>query len=170
VGLLCAVLLLGLLAGCGGSSSASSGSSTNAEFIDPKPTEKIATFGQEASDAEREAASEVLEESLQARAEGDFKKQCATLSKGGIKAVEEGFTVQYDEKNCPRSLGIQAEPLTQTKGVRANTMTGPIDVLRVKGDRGWALYHGTKGKNYAMLMEKEGDDWGVARLTTTEIP
>jgi hypothetical protein len=161
------LLMMVFAAGCGSSSSASDPS---AEFRDPKPSEKIATFGQEASDAEREAASESLEENLEARAAGDFKKQCATLSRGGLKVVQEGFAILNHENDCPRSLSIQAEPHSQTKAIRANTMTGPIAVLRVKGDRGWALYHGAKGKDYAMAMEKEGDEWKVAQVTTTELP
>jgi hypothetical protein len=49
-------------------------------------------------------------------------------------------------------------------------MTGPIDALRVEGDRGYALYHGTKGKDYVMAMKKEDDEWKVSSLTESELP
>jgi hypothetical protein len=164
--LLAAGVLMAVVVGCGGSSSASEPS---AEFHDPNPKEKIATFGQEASDAEREAVSEVLEESLEARAAGDFKRQCATLSEKGLALVRIGNAF-FAKKPCWQGLRAQALPLKKTQEGRENTMTGPIAAFRVDGNKGWALYHGTEGQDYAMPMEKEGGEWKVKRLTERSLP
>jgi hypothetical protein len=43
-------------------------------------------------------------------------------------------------------------------------MTGPIDALRVKGDEGNALYHGTGNSDFAMPMKKENGEWKVGAL------
>lgn len=154
------------LAGCGGSSSEAGETEASKSFLSAKGKNKIPTFGEEADADEREAASEVLEESLKARAAAEFEKQCATLTPSQIKQVEENST--SPKATCGENLERQAGLLSNTKAIRANTMTGPIDALRVKGDRGWALYHGKKGKDYAMAMEKVDDDWKVDALVTVE--
>jgi hypothetical protein len=182
IALVAAVLMAALAAGCGGGSSSSSGSTSSAdstssssttgasaEFTGAGPNGKIVKFGQEADTAEREAASSVLEENLKAREAGDWAKQCTSLSAGAIKKLEqEAVRLKAGEK-CAESLEYGAEPQSATKAIRANTMTGPIAVLRVEGNKAFALYHGTKGKDYAMQMEKEGGEWKVASLITTEL-
>jgi hypothetical protein len=148
------------------SSTSEAGSSEpSREFITKGGENKIPTFGQEAEAAEREAASAVLEENLQARAVGDWASQCSSLTEGAIKEVKESSPAA-GAKTCAKALEAFAEPLAGTKSVRANTMTGPIAVLRVEGNKAYALYHGTGGKNYAMPMEKVGDEWKVAALIT----
>ena len=126
---------------------------------------KIPNFGEEANAAEREAASTVLEENLMARAAGDWAGQCATLSAAAIKVIKE--TVPPGEAgSCAEAIKTEAEPLERTQALRANTMTEPIAALRVKGSKGYALYHGTKDAAYAMPMEKEGGQWKVSALVT----
>jgi hypothetical protein len=176
--LLAAALSAALVAGCGsgGSSSAadtgssSSAGGSSAEFVQPGGENKVAKFGKEASDSEREAASAVLEESMRARAAGDWNTQCALLASDIVRSVKESSPPPVAEKGCPKQLEAQAQPLNQTKTVRANTMTGPIAVLRVEGDSGFALYHGTKGQDYSMPMRKDDGEWKVASLVTREIP
>lgn len=169
--LLAAILMAALAAGCGGSSSADTNETeASKEFLKPGAKNKIATFGQEADSDEREAASEVLEENLQARAAGDWSTQCSSLSAKAIKKVAENPAAEGIKGGCAKQLEAQGVPLNETKAIRANTMKGPIAALRIKGKKAYALYHGTKGVDYAMSMEKEGDEWKVASLTTEEIP
>jgi hypothetical protein len=164
------------LAGCGGSSSSSSDSSSpeteaSKQFLNAKGKNKIAKFGEEASVEEREAASKVLEENMKARAAGEWAKQCDLLAAKAIKSLEkavEGLGIP-STKGCFKNLSLEGEPKIETAKVRTNTMTGPIAALRVKGELGYALYHGTEKKDYAMPMEKEGGEWKVARLATIEI-
>jgi hypothetical protein len=153
-----------------GNEGEATGGKASAEFLSPKGKNQIAKFGQEADVEEREAASSALEESLQARAGGDWATQCETLSATGIKNVEGSVAANGAGPSCAKQLEAQAQPLSETKEIRANTMTGPIAVLRVKGNKGFALYHGAKGLDYAMPMTKEGDEWKVNALVTQEVP
>jgi hypothetical protein len=170
-----------LVAGCGGGSSSSSSSSASSsattasdssggaepskQFLKPKGNNKIAEFGSEASVEERETASKVVEESLKAREDADFATQCETLSLKGIKEIPGTKT----RAECPKALKSFAEPLSETKKARKDTLSGPIDAMRVKGEKGYALYHGTDKKNYAVPLEEEDGAWKVASVITEGI-
>ncbi len=158
--------------GCGGSSANSSDGEASRSFLTPGQKSNFVAFGEESDEDEREAASEVLEGNLEARAVGEWAKQCASLTKAIRKEVEEeiSFYGPKNQNSCARSLSAQARPASATRAIRSNTLTGPIDALRVKGERGYALYHGTQGKDYAMPMEKEDGEWKVDALTTKELP
>ncbi len=172
VGLFCAASLTAL-SGCGGSSSGSEAFKSTApstEFMKKGGNNRPATFGAEAGEEEREAASTVLEESLRARAAGDWAAQCSTLTAARIDQLESDAPNFGGGKGCVITLKEEAEPLSATKEVRADTMIEPIAVLRVQGKLGYAIYRGTSGKDYAMLMEREGGEWKVARLATTNVP
>lgn len=131
-------------------------------FLQKKGKNTIATFGSEASAKEREAASVVLAKSYGAREAGNWAAQCSTLSAPAKKESRERAEAQgVGGGGCAKELQARAEPLQISKQVRVNTLKGPIDALRVEGPRGWALYHGVKGVNYAMRMEKEGGEWKV---------
>lgn len=193
-GAILAALLAAILAvGCGGSSGASDpagdGTSDSAAdkadevelasadegepsrtFLKKKGKNKIATFGAEASAKERAAASAVLEENLQAREAGDWSAQCATLSVAAKKDNKEIAEIQgVAGGGCAKELQERAQPLQISKQSRVNTLTGHIDALRAKGDRGWALYHGTGGTDFAMSMEKEGGEWKVGDVLETSL-
>lgn len=179
--LLAVLIAAALLAGCGGSSGASSGSSSQApeeaskQFQDPKGSkgkEPIATFGKESGEAERGEASAVLAKNLTARQEANFAEQCATLGKAGLESVL-GPWKEADAKaaaKCTKALKGFAEPLAQSKTIRADTLNGEIAALRIEGGHAYALYHGTDGKDYAMPMEEEDGQWKVGSITTIELP
>ncbi|HSS33911.1 MAG TPA: hypothetical protein VLL27_11580 [Solirubrobacterales bacterium] len=181
VGLAVIALLVsfGILAGCGSDSSNSSSNTSerttepagttapSAEFVGKTGNNTPGSFGKVATESEREAASKVLEANLIARAAGDWPAQCASLT--AQKKIQSGIFAAGG-KGCANGLKAQAEPLSRTEDVRANTMTGPIVVLRVKGKLGYALYHGKGSQDYAMLMKKEDGQWRVAHLATNEIP
>lgn len=169
------ILLVGLMVvitGCGGGSSSSSSgtpaSSTaepSAQFIKKKGDNSIAEFGEEASADEREAANVVVVESLQARASGDFQTQCETLNAKGIEAIP-GAKGQGD---CVTALTKFAEPLATTKHARKDTLSGSIAALRIKGNQGYALYHGNDGNNYELPLEKEDGVWKLSSVFSTEM-
>jgi ABC-type phosphate/phosphonate transport system substrate-binding protein len=191
-----AALIALLVAGCGSSSSSSSGSSGASssassstaassstessegesnlagEFIKPGKKNKeinlIIKAGTEAEAAEREAASKALEENLEARAGKDWEVQCETLAAELVKAVEQGAPPTLAKAGCAKLLAELAKQASPQ--VLENTMEGPIDALRVKGNQGFALYHGKGGKDYIVPLTKEGGEWKVASLTTEEIP
>lgn len=156
------------MAGCGGSDSDANEPEASKTFLIKGSQNKIPKFGEEADSDEREAASEVVEENFEAREAGEWAKQCSSLTAAAIKQMEEE-ALRSVEGDCPKDLKSLAEPLYVTKKARKNTLTGPIDALRVKGDRGWALYHGAKGKDYAIALEKVDDEWKVDKLAAIEL-
>jgi hypothetical protein len=185
------VVLAGIVGGCGGGDSATSGDSStggpsnstkttvsegpnsepSTEFISKGKgvVSQLPKFGKEADETEREAASRLLEENLQARAAGDWATQCESLAASIVTGIEEAAVTLGAGKGCAKGLEAQAAPTPES--ARANTMTGPIDALRVgSGGRGIALYHGTKGKDYAMPLIKEGGTWKVLALQEQELP
>lgn len=165
----CVTVLGALAAGCGSSSlTVATGPST--EFIAKGGINGPATFGEPADQEELEAAARVLEVNLEARAAGEWAKQCATLSLDAIGKVEADAPNFGGGKGCASGLGAEAKPLAQTKSSRANTLTGPVAALRVKGNRGYLLYHGPKHRDYAMPMAKEDGEWKVGRVSTINIP
>jgi hypothetical protein len=178
-----AVVVMALVSSCGGgsnSASTSSGSSTSssegkvgktsAEFLRPKaPNNKYVKFGAEAPTAEREAATKVLEENLKARQDGDFVTQCASLDKATIEELAEPRKGAAAEAACPAALKKLAEPLKSTTKARADTLGGPIAVLRIKGPKAYALYHGNNKTDYSMPMVKEGGSWKVGSLVGSEL-
>jgi hypothetical protein len=166
------LLIVAGLAGCGGSSgSSSSGSSAadpSAQFPTSKADAKFVKFGSEGAVSERKAANAVLEANFKARAAADFEGQCTTLNRKTIKEVSDSSS-KDPASACAKGLSKLAQPLSGTKKVRADTLGEPIAALRVKGARAWALFHGSNGKDYAMLMEKEGGIWKVGALVATEL-
>lgn len=169
--LIAGALIASLMAGCGGSSAADGtekGKTTETVATKPFPsvsTKKIPKFGEKASAEEREAASEVLEENLEAREAADFKTQCATLSPAAVKGVATQASIQgLGGGGCVKELTARAEPLKQTKGLRENTMVAPIDELRVKGNYGYAIWEGAKGNEFAMQMERVDGEWKVGNV------
>lgn len=170
-----------LLVGCGGGGSSTSSGGANAskevaepskEFQDPEGPNgpvPVATFGKESGDTEREEASAALTKNLVAREEADFATQCETLGKQGLEAFL-GKGKGDERSRCQKELKKLAEPLSVSKKIRADTLTGEIAALRVKGSQAWALYHGNDGKNYAMPMETEGSNWMVGGIIPSELP
>jgi hypothetical protein len=176
-------LLLGcLVAGCGdGDSSASGDSKDSISTAKPESTPKsqpttelgnrpgpgIVNFGEEADQEEREAISAFLDEYFDARAAGEWAKQCASMT---FEQSEEVRQTTVPSGNCAKGLRIQATPLAQTQAFRANPMTGPVDAFRVEGELGYALYRGKDGEDYVVAMKKEGGEWKVDDLIPTQLP
>lgn len=165
-----------LLVGCGagGSSSASEGSAgePSRQFQDPegpKGKEPVATYGKESGDAEREEASAILAKNLTAREKASFATQCETLGKRGLEAFL-GKGEGTKQSKCQPELKKLAEPLSGTKKIRADTLSGEIAALRIKGKQAYALYHGNDGKDYAWPMELEASSWKVGAIIPTELP
>jgi hypothetical protein len=179
-------LMAVLIVGCGGGGSTSSAGSTSgssattsdsssgggepsAEFAGKGKNGELATVGKEASVDEREAASQVLEESLTAREEGDWAGQCETLYAQVVEQIVKTGSVLGAGKDCAAALELQAKPTPAS--ARVNTMSGPIAALRViEGERGFAFWHGTGGADYVIPMLKENGEWKVASLKEEEAP
>lgn len=152
--------------GAGSGSGSGSGSESGSDdFVVPGGDNSVQEFGQEAGASEREQASKVLETYMQARAAEDQKTACASLSKVALAQLQDLATAVpgVDRGDSCVTIFVAIDKRTPPLA-RANTMTGPIASLRVEGDRAFALYHGTKGVDYTIQMEKEGGGWKVAAL------
>lgn len=98
-------------------------------------------FGHEATPAEREAASQVIHGWMRARSAEDWAADCRYLSRGYRRSLVADAHAVTDGKvtNCPAALAYFGE---SASGDGKNTLTGPIDSLRVKKHRGYAQWHG----------------------------
>jgi hypothetical protein len=180
VALVMGVLLASLAAGCGAGDSSASGDSKDSTAKPAESTAKpqpntelgnrpgpgVVNFGEEADDEEREAITALLEGYFNAQAAGEWAKQCALMT---FEQSEEVRETTLPTGTCASGLRIQATPLAQTRGPRANPMTGPIDAFRVGGELGYALYRGKDGEDYAVAMKKEGGKWKVDDLIPTRL-
>jgi hypothetical protein len=175
-----ALAALGLLiSGCGGgggtgnsTSDASAKVDASAVFLKADGPNKLIEFGTEATQAELEAANAVLEKNFDARAAADFAEQCASLS---AKAIESVTLIAHVgaagkvPKGCAGKLKEVATPLAKSKEAREDRLGEPIPVLRVKGNEGFALFHGTDGKDWVIPLEKEGGKWKVGSIREEEL-
>jgi hypothetical protein len=150
-----------------GDSSAQEGS---ASFHTPGGDNSIQNFGDEADTGEVAAATTVLARYLQARARGDWGKDCALLAKTAVAPLER-LVAQSPDLKGKDCAGILASLTAYVpKSSRANTMTDGIASLRVEGNRAFALYHGAKGIDYFVPMVKEDGQWKIGALAVSEFP
>jgi hypothetical protein len=138
------------------------------EFLVPGGDNIVQSFGDEASSAEREKASKVVHAWMKARVAEVWETDCKHLSREYIEIlVEDANGVSGGKvKNCPQALEYFGDAASGTSG---NTLTGPIDSLRVRdtgvvGDsekEGYAQWHGPE-KDWVLPLSREGGVWKVA--------
>lgn len=174
---LAAIVAALLLAGCGGGGDSTSsaaiipGTATAARdqaksFLTPGGDNSIQIYGKEAGAAEREAASTMLESYMAARAAEDWERACTIVVPSTVDGMER---LVVPGGGCVATLTAFAEGLAP--GAWDDTMTGPIDSLRVKDVNAFALYHGTGGTDYFVQMTTQfGGVWKVAALEPTAFP
>lgn len=131
------------------------------EFVIPGGDNTVQYFGREGSVAEREEASAVVAAWMRARAAKDWRKDCRFIS----QAYKDNLVTDAERvskgkaRNCHQALAFFG-PLASGNSI--NTMTGPIDSLRVGADISFAQYHGRRGIDWIVPLEKEGSRWKVA--------
>jgi len=172
------VLAMGLaLAGCG------SGDSTTVaereerqypwlkgptrEFLVPKGDNAVQTFGREATRAQREQASEVIEVWMRARAAKDWKKDCGYFSRRFAKEITEDANNASSgkAKTCPQALAYFG-PQASGDFKHNNFGDGPVVSLRIGEGHGYAQYHGNDGKDWIVPVEFEKD--GLWMISTAK--
>ena len=163
--LLAALMAAALLASCGGSGSSST--TVNTSFVGSKGENLLVDYGKEMPEAEREAANEVLEESMKARAAGEWQGWCDTLTTRLIMDSENEAPIIHLERDCAKVRA--AESAGVPPSTFANTMTEPIGALRREGSLIRAVYHGAHGKVYVIPMKKEGGEWKVDEYSPLEL-
>jgi len=157
-----------ILGACGGGSSSSNSSATTSSaaakhFLGKEGEEQLAGYQTEGTDLELQEAASAVAASLKARATHDWAGQCATLSTTSSKKV-----VGKSHKSCAVALGEQGEKAPPS--VLEDNMKGDVVALRIKGDKGYALFLGTDKHKWAMPMEKDGGEWKVSALVATALP
>lgn len=148
------------LSACGSGGSSSSGSSPPARGF--SKSAELASYGEEADEAEREQASLLLEKNQASRGARSFSAQCETLASSVVEEIESD-----QGKSCAAVLAVEAR--TASPRLMAHTLFLPVEALRVEGKIGYALYHGEDGTEFAAKMEKENGEWKVVGLFNEEI-
>jgi hypothetical protein len=126
----------------------------------------IQEFGHEASGGERESAAAALHAYLDAWAARRWKQACFYMSAGVAVTLERMASLARQGAQggaCPQ-LFASLNRGADVKAVAA--AAGAVDVgsLRVKGERGFVLYHGVAGADYAMPMVREPAGWKVGAV------
>ena len=84
----------------------------------------------------------------------------------------EQFSATYagekELKGCPQILAVLSGRTSQT--TLEETAQADVGSLRVNGDRGFLLYHGARGLDYAFPVALEAGEWKLAGLEGTPLP
>jgi len=180
-------LLVAGFAACGGGDDSSSTQSTasgnekqagadsgsgeaSAEFLTPGGDNSIQTYGEEADSDELAAAEEVIVAYLGARAKADWEASCKYLAKTLQKRVKQlsETSPELKGKACGAVIGALSAGLP--KSALSSPAVNGIAALRVHDDHGFALFHGPKGAEFFVSVEKEDGEWKVSSLTASEFP
>lgn len=180
------VLLANVLMACGGggasTNSTSTGSNGGSEttgkaaiqgsrgFLTPGGDNSVQNFGSEAAGAELSDASAVLTAYMRARAKDEWTAECTYLAHAATAPLEQLAASSPRLKGGGCGAILKALEGGTPISTRADTMHGDVASLRVKGDRGFALYHGTHGVDYFIPMVKEAGRWKVGSLAPDEFP
>jgi len=168
------LVLLFLLAGitsCGGDSSTEAETDARPQtpystvhgasrgFLIPDGDNVIQVFGHDSTPAERERASLVIHTWMRARVAEDWKTDCKFLSAGYSRrtVLDARQTSHGQATNCPQALDFFGDLASGTSG---NTLTGPIDSLRVRGAKAFAQWHGPE-EDWVLPLREEGGQWKV---------
>lgn len=141
----------------------------SAGFIVPGGDNSIQSYGEEADAGERKKAEEALAAYLDARAAGDWAKACAHLAATAVKPLEQLAASSPKLKGNCAALLAQLQKAVPPSELDSTLING-LASLRVQGNRAFALYHGPRGTDYFVLMEKDGDGWTVAALAPSPFP
>jgi hypothetical protein len=135
----------------------------SAQFKAKGGDNSIPEYGEEASDAQREAAASSLHAYLDSIAAHRWAAACSYMSLGLAAGLERFAQLSKEHPNlegCPAILAALNGHTPQS----ALNAAAQADVasLRIEGDHGMVLYHGAGGQGYAMPMVREEGGWRVA--------
>jgi hypothetical protein len=167
--------VFGMVAGCGGDEATGEPEKSakqerlypwlkgpTREFLIRGGDNAVQTFGREASKAEREQASEVIQPWMKARAAQDWKKDCSYFARTYIHQLvtTDATKVTHGRvKTCPQALAYFGH---LASGSYKNNLSGPIDSLRVEEGHGYAQYHGDDGHDWVIGVFRENGKWLVS--------
>jgi len=130
----------------------------------------VQEFGEEAGDAQFEAAAAALHNFLDARAAGNWRAACAYMSRSIVESFEKlaAQAKQVDATSCAGILSSLTNPAAKS-AMKAEAAKADVGSLRVEGDRSFIIYTGVDRTILAMPMTDEGGEWKVASLAGTPL-
>ena len=158
--------------GSGGGSGSEAGGGSGGEersssFRTPGGDNSIQEFGEESDAEERAEVTKTIVTLYSASAAKEWSKVCGVLSAKNLKSLKlfAKHIPNVQSSDCPGVLKVVysnvANPPEEIKG-------GVVS-LRIEGDTGFALYHGTDGKNYAFPLTRENGEWKLTSLGPTPL-
>jgi hypothetical protein len=142
-----------------------------AQFQRKGSDNSIQEFGQEGGGAEFAAAAATLHAFLDARAAGRWEDACSYLAAEVVASLEQFAAANSGEsqlEGCPQIL----QTLSSGAGAAGLRAMANADVgsLRVQGGRGFLLYHGPQGVDFAMPVTAQGGEWKLSAPEATPLP
>lgn len=140
-----------------------------AGFVTSRGDNSIPRYGSEASTVERAAATKGLRTYLAAREARRWAKACDYLggqARGLLSSLAQSSGGKV--KGCGGAYAVFAAHTTPAE--LTSPLGAGVAAFRVKGDRGFALFYGSRGQKYMMPMVKEGGEWRVTLLAPTLYP
>jgi hypothetical protein len=130
----------------------------------------VQEFGQEGGGSAMESAAAVLHAYLDARVAGRWEDACSYLAADVVASLEQFAAANGSEaqlETCPQIL----QTLSSGAGAAGLRGAAEVDVgsLRVQGGRGFLLYHGPRGVDFAMPVVLEGGEWRLAAPDATPL-
>lgn len=181
------LLVLALVAtGCGDDSSTGAEETTGEErpfasvkgptreFLIPGGDNLVQLFGEEAPDAQREKVSRIIHAWMKARVAEDWAADCKYFAREYRKELVRDARNVTEGKatNCPQALNFFGDAASGTSG---NTLTGPIDSLRVRDTiegktekEAYAQWHGPNEIDWVLPLKREGGVWKITVASPLE--
>jgi hypothetical protein len=140
-----------------------------AAFHTPHGDNSIPNYGAEAPASQRAGATAALRRYLVARAGGEWSTACAYLG-GTVRSQLETLVKASGgkAKGCAAAYAILSAHIPAAQ--RANPLSGALAVLRVKGEKAFALFYGPHNQKYMMPMAREGGAWKVNQIAPVAYP
>lgn len=140
-----------------------------AAFHTPHGDNSIPNYGAEAPASQRAGATAALRSYLVARAGGEWSTACAYLG-GAVRSQLETLVKASGgkAKGCAAAYAMLSAHIPAAQ--RANPLTSGLAVLRVKGNKAFALFYGPHNQKYMMPMVREGGAWKVNQLDPIPYP
>lgn len=184
-----ALLVVGILGGCGGGSATTTASTLSPttrvggekerghvetgplKIVGGGPASYRATghyinvprFGEEASKADLRRAATAEHDYLVARVESDWTETCSSVSKSLMRSLTTRSR-KFMGKGCPEILGAITVPTPGGSAYESSEVEA--ESLRINGTRAFLLYRAATAP-YFMPMLIEGGVWKVTALAPT---
>ena len=181
--LMVAAILLVLLADCGGASKGSNlattaatspTTSTTASAQVPSPQAKLVTeYGQEASPADKQAITALVNRYYAAAAADDGATACSLI----YSPLSESVAEDYGQAPAPASLAgttcqvVMSKLFRQVPGQPSAVLaTTEVTGVRVKGRKGYALLRSKTMPEGDIPVERELGTWKIGTLIGSALP